>query len=25
VAWPVAFLFFWLGVAAVSRLITRRE
>ncbi|MFL5539435.1 MAG: phospholipase D-like domain-containing protein [Longimicrobiaceae bacterium] len=25
IAWPVAFLFFWLGVAAVSRLITRRE
>ena len=24
IAWPVAFFFFWLGVAAVSRLITRR-
>jgi cardiolipin synthase A/B len=25
VAWPVAAVFFWLGLAAVSRLITRRE
>jgi len=25
VAWPVAFIFLWLGLGAVSRLITRRE
>jgi cardiolipin synthase len=24
IGWPVAFFFFWLGVAAISRLITRR-